>query len=211
MPIERALARVCQEAGARVVRNMRLADMNLDVPVGDERRIEVVANGLPLWHGAQLAIDATIVSPVTGRGEAQAGAAEHPGRALANAAQRKRRTYPELVRARRCRLVVFGMEVGGRWGDEAVSFLCFLAGARVCDAPAQVRLSRASARSRRPCWRSRSQGSAMLQAPRLLCMNSWRTRDGRDPLPSAGALRIERGAGEPGLRAHNLDGPCVQA
>ena len=50
LPIERALARVCQEAGARVVRNMRLADMNLDVPVGDERRIEVVANGLPLWH-----------------------------------------------------------------------------------------------------------------------------------------------------------------
>jgi hypothetical protein len=130
---------VCQEAGARVVRNMRLADMNLDVPVGDERRIEVVANGLPLWHGAQLAIDATIVSPVTGRGEAQAGAAEHPGRALANAAQRKRRTYPELVRARRCRLVVFGMEVGGRWGDEAVSFLRLIARARARDAPAQVR------------------------------------------------------------------------
>ena len=38
--------------------------MNIDVPVSDARRIEVVANGLPLWHGAQLAIDATIVSSV---------------------------------------------------------------------------------------------------------------------------------------------------
>ena len=64
-PLERAVARVCQEAGAHVVRNVRLANMNLDVPVHDERRIEVVAKGLPLWHGAQLAVDATIVSPVT--------------------------------------------------------------------------------------------------------------------------------------------------
>ena len=103
LPLERALARVCQEAGARVVRNMRLADMNITVPVSDERRIEVVANGLPLWHGSQLAIDATMVSPVTRAGEAQAGAAERPGRALHNAVLRKRRAYPELARAHRCR------------------------------------------------------------------------------------------------------------
>ena len=57
----RALARVCREAGARVARNVRLADMNLDVPVQDARRIEVVCNGLPLWHGEQLAVDATLV------------------------------------------------------------------------------------------------------------------------------------------------------
>ena len=35
------------------------------------RRIEVVANGLPLWHGSQQAINATIVSAVTREGEAQ--------------------------------------------------------------------------------------------------------------------------------------------
>ena len=33
--------------------------------VSDSRRMEAVANGLPMWPGAQLAIDATIVSPVT--------------------------------------------------------------------------------------------------------------------------------------------------
>ena len=44
--------------------------MNVDVPVADARRIEVVANGLLLWHGPQLALDATIVSPLTLLGEA---------------------------------------------------------------------------------------------------------------------------------------------
>ena len=31
----------------------------------DERRIEVIANGLPFWGGAQLAVDTTLVSPLT--------------------------------------------------------------------------------------------------------------------------------------------------
>ena len=72
-PLERAVARICREAGARVSRNVRVADMNIDVPVADARRIEVVANGLPLWHGSQLALDATIVSPVTRSGTAGMG------------------------------------------------------------------------------------------------------------------------------------------
>ena len=62
------------EAGARVAQNVRLADMNLDVPIQDARRIEVVCNGLPLWHGEQLAVDATIVNPVGRDGQQRAGA-----------------------------------------------------------------------------------------------------------------------------------------
>ena len=51
-------------------------------------------------HGAQLAVDATIVSR---DGQPRAGAKSRPGVALAHAAQRKRRhTYPELGQARRC-------------------------------------------------------------------------------------------------------------
>ena len=119
-PLERAVARVCQEAGAHVVRNLRLGDMNLDVLVPDERRIEVVANGLPLSHGAQLAVDATIVSPVTGSGDVRPRVDTEPGRAVDAAERRKRRqTYPELERARRCGLVVVGVEVGGRFGADA--------------------------------------------------------------------------------------------
>ena len=82
---------------------------HVQVPVTDGRRIEVVANGLPLWHGAQLALDATIVSPVTRSGDPHPRADTQPGWAVDNAARRKRRdTYPELTRARRCRLALEG-------------------------------------------------------------------------------------------------------
>ena len=92
---------------------MRLAEMNLDV--SDERRIEVVANDLLLWHGPQLVLDATLVSPVI-----RVGAKAQPRAVQQAAARRKRRdTYPELDGARRCRLVVVGVEVGGRFGREA--------------------------------------------------------------------------------------------
>ena len=41
----------------------RLTDLNLDhIHRQDDRRIEVIANGLPIWGGAQLAVDTTIVS-----------------------------------------------------------------------------------------------------------------------------------------------------
>ena len=68
-PLERAAARVCREAGARVTCNTRLADMNLQVDRVDDRRLEVVANGLPLWGGQQLAVDTTLVSPLSGSGQ----------------------------------------------------------------------------------------------------------------------------------------------
>ena len=49
---EHAVARVRREAEARVARHVRLADLNLDSPISNGRRIEVVANGLSLWHGS---------------------------------------------------------------------------------------------------------------------------------------------------------------
>ena len=114
--------------------------MNIDVPVSDARCIEVVAHGLPLWHGAQLALDATIVSPVTRAGEPQPGADTRPGAAVHAAARRKRRqTYPELASARRARLVVIGVEVGGRFGAEAASFLRHLARHRAASLPPPLR------------------------------------------------------------------------
>ena len=42
--------------------NVLLRDMNVDVPLTDGRRIEVLANGLPIWQGAQAAVDTTLVS-----------------------------------------------------------------------------------------------------------------------------------------------------
>ena len=51
----------------------------------DARRIEVVCNGLPLWHGHQLAFDATVVSPVARDGEPRHGSHARAGVVLANA------------------------------------------------------------------------------------------------------------------------------
>ena len=39
------------------------------IPALDARRIEVIAEGLPAFHGAQLAIDTTLVSPLRADGE----------------------------------------------------------------------------------------------------------------------------------------------
>jgi len=55
---------VVSDARLHVMLHVALRDFNLDVPAGDGRRIEVVANGLPILQGAQIAVDATIVSPV---------------------------------------------------------------------------------------------------------------------------------------------------
>ena len=57
---ERTLARVCREAGATMRWQAKLRDMNVTVSASDERAIEVLASGLPLFQGAQLAIDITI-------------------------------------------------------------------------------------------------------------------------------------------------------
>ena len=81
----------------------------------DGRRVEVVVvDGLPLWNGAQLAIDTTMVSPVRSDGTARAGTATINGKALDVARAQKARRYPELSEehGRAC-LVVLGTAVGG--------------------------------------------------------------------------------------------------
>ena len=65
---------------------------------GDGRRLEVVTDGLPLFHGAQLALDATMVSALWCDGTPHRRAAEEDGAVLRAARRRKGRTYPELTR-----------------------------------------------------------------------------------------------------------------
>ena len=84
----------------------------------DERRLEVIVDGLPLYGGAQLAIDATLVSAVTGTGVPHQGAARRDAVSLVAAWRRKERRYPELVGNHgRARLVVVAGETGGRWSQ----------------------------------------------------------------------------------------------
>ena len=81
------------------------------------RRLEVVANGLLLFGGAQLAVDTTLVSPVQVNGHPRRHCAEEDGAALQQARQRKPLTYPNLSGAfGRAQLVVLAAkwEVVGR-------------------------------------------------------------------------------------------------
>ena len=45
-PLERAAASICREAGATIAANVLLRDLNIITWRHDERRIEVIANGL---------------------------------------------------------------------------------------------------------------------------------------------------------------------
>ena len=135
-PLECAAAQVCREAGARVSTNVPVRDLDLVAHNNlDGRRLEVIADGLTLWHGAQLAIDTTLVSPLRRDGSARARATDHDGAVLVEARRRKERTYPELSgEGGRARLVGLVAEVGG-WSGETAKFLAALADAKAQSCP----------------------------------------------------------------------------
>ena len=97
-----------------------IRDLDLIQPgVVDARRLEVVVDGLPLFGGAQ------------SNGTARRRADRIDGVALWEARRRKERTYPELLgHNRRARLVVLGVEVGGRWSQETQQYVSQLARAK---------------------------------------------------------------------------------
>ena len=129
--------------------NAFLRDMNLGVLAQDGRRIEVLAQGVPCFAGAQLAVDVTLRSALSCAGSARPRAAFEDGAVLEQAREDKERTYPELVGCRRCQLVVVALETGGRWSQEAVTFVQQLAKARARDAPGYLRRSAELAWTRR--------------------------------------------------------------
>ena len=78
-PLERAWQQVFREAGARVVPQAFVRDMDMGVPAADNRRIDLVARGLPLFGGVLICGDAAMVSPVHANGEPWHGAVERDG------------------------------------------------------------------------------------------------------------------------------------
>ena len=116
--------------------------MNVTVEANDERAIEVLATGLPLHQGAQLAVDITLRSALTATGLATPGAAHIDGVVLQRARVDKERKYAELLHCARCQLVVVGLETGGRWSSEAVDFVSRAQGAGGLPSLARVGLLR---------------------------------------------------------------------
>ena len=117
---------------------------NLDIVQGntDSRRLEVVAEGLSLFGGVQLALDATMVSAHHGDGTPLRKADTCSGVALKHARKRKEDRYPELCgMGGRAKLVVIAGEVGGRWSREAQIFLQCLAQHKAQSAPKMLQAS----------------------------------------------------------------------
>ena len=141
----------CAAAGARVTTNAFIRDLDLgEFNRLDGRRIEVIADGLSLWQGAQLAIDTTLVSPLHWDGSARRGAATRPGMALEQARRRKEATYPELVGDDgRARLVVLAAKTGWLWSNETAHFLRGLAKGKAETAPLLMQIRVKSAWLRR--------------------------------------------------------------
>ena len=187
VPLERALARVCREAGARVRVNVLVRDLNVPgVLATDGRRIEVIADGLPIYGGGQIALDATIVSPLTRTGLPRCGSDDQDGGALA-AAQRKKEehTYRDIVQSRRCRFITCGMEVGGRWSPDFLTFLTRLAKAKARAAPRRLQTAA------KHWWKQRWMGMLALASQASLSaslidevMNMPPCSDGHAPLLS---------------------------
>ena len=175
------------EAGGRVAANLFVRNMDLGLPrAGDNRRLEVVVDGLPLYGGAQLAVDTTLVSALKSDGEPRRGAADRDGVALAAARRDKERTYPELVGpGARARLVVLALEVGGRWSEEAKIFVRLLARARARSEPRLMR------RRVEQAWRLRWYGIISCAAARSFAASLLGLRVGSSPMGMR--LRLTRG------------------
>ena len=92
--MESAGARICRETGGRVVCNATLRDFNLGAPNGlDSRRVEILADGLPFFGGAQLAVDTTLVSALHCDGPAHSHAANVDG-AVYSQPEKERKNLP---------------------------------------------------------------------------------------------------------------------
>ena len=171
--------RICREGGGRVTTNVLLRDLELVLPEvagGDVRRLEVVVDGLPLFGGAQLAVDTTLACAWRSDGQPTTRAAVEDGARVTRARRRKEATYPELVgRHAWARLVVLGVEVGGRFSLETQSFL--------------TQLARAEARGENYILRRRVEQAWRLRRFPLGLHSSARSRC----LTSGGAMRLRSG------------------
>ena len=86
----------------------------MGVASADERRIELLAQGLPNRTGSQIAVDVILRTVLTACGAPKSRAAVEDGVVAKSARADKAAKYPEIVDSRRCELVVLALETGGR-------------------------------------------------------------------------------------------------
>ena len=144
-PLEKTLARVCKEAGGRVLPNRPLSQMRIGVPPSDTRNVEVYVSGLDCYNGRPLVLDPTMVSPLHCDGTPHPDADVEPGvRMKCRVTVKEEEQYPELVDATDrgiVKFIVLPCEVGGRWGDTWFELIRVLAKEKALRAPKLLRRS----------------------------------------------------------------------
>ena len=201
--LKSAAARVCREAAGRVSVNVAVCDLDIGVlDRADERPLEVVADGLPLFHGAQIAVDMTLVSVLRREGTPHPRCANEDGAALAQARRRKELRYCELAGQHgRAKLVFLASEVGGRWSEEYRQFLCQLASAKTRN-ESKVLRSRA-----RQAWLHRWRSLLACSSARAFAMSLLERRGGTgadDPTSSTADVVWEARFGFPSAWGYAL-------
>ena len=102
-------------------------DLDVAEPRVDGRRLEIVVDGLPLFSGAQLAVDTTMVSQLHRDGTARRGAALCGEKVLEEARRRKDGRTLSSAGQGVPRGWWSSPPVGGRWSQETAQFLRGLA------------------------------------------------------------------------------------
>ena len=118
------------EAGGSIPdRNVERMLRTTNVPIknlADQRRLDLVVPGLNVYEGLPLFCDATIVSPLTGTGQARSGTSNRNGRLLEYAEQDNNRTYHEVISSGLGKLLCLGCEVYGRWSSDCIQLVPLL-------------------------------------------------------------------------------------
>ena len=123
--VESAAARIFREAGSRVRVNVFVRDMDLIMPHAKAEDWRSWLTACLYSEDANWPSTQPLLEPSISMG--QLAWERQTGKEWRD----KEATYPELVGPRsRCRLVVLGGEVGGRWSAETRSFLSQLAAAK---------------------------------------------------------------------------------
>ena len=151
-PLEKTLARVCKEAGGRVLPSHPLSKMRIGVPPSDNRNIEVYVCGLDCFNGVPLVLDVTMVSPLQCNGNPHPRADIEPGVRMKKRVSEKEEFYEELVDATErgeVKFMILPCEIGGRWGDTWFELIRVLAHAKALRAPKLLRRSAEFAWSQR--------------------------------------------------------------
>lgn len=137
-----AWRQVFQESGNTIPRrNVERLLRNTHVPVAnqDSRRLDLIVANASIARGLPLFCDATIVSPLTGRGQARGGSLRIDGGAL-NAARRLNDCiYHEVPSSGGARLCALDCETYGRWGVDPLWIVPALARERACGLPPPTR------------------------------------------------------------------------